>query len=138
LYLDLDKPLPPKWVGSFDVVFSHTVAEHVLDPCQTFGTIASLSRDVVIAVVPFSQGVHLTRSYGDYLRLTPLFFKRFLEERGFEILLCVSNDQPYFPVYTVIIASRFPERYREAYELAPREFEPQLTSGRWGRRLRSG
>jgi hypothetical protein len=138
LLLDLDEPLPPELHGTFDVVFSHTVAEHVFDPHRTFETMASLSRDVVVSVVPFSQSVHYTRSYGDYVRLTPLFQKRFFEERGFTVLLCVSNDQPFLSVYTVFIASRHPERYRAAFANAPLEFEPQLTGGRWGRRVTSG
>jgi hypothetical protein len=99
---------------------------------------AQLSRDVVVSVVPFAQSVHYTVSYGDYVRLTPLFLKRFFEEQGFAPLLCTSNDQPFLPVYTVFIASRHPDRYREAFANAPLEFEPQLTGGRWGRRVVSG
>lgn len=138
LFLDLDQPLPPELHGAFDVAFSHTVAEHVFDPRRTFETMAGLSRDVVVSVVPFSQGVHYTRSYGDYVRLTPLFLKRFFEEHGFTVLLCASNDQPFLPVYTAFIASRQPERYRAAFGDAPLAFEPQLTGGRWGRRVTSG
>jgi hypothetical protein len=138
LFLDLDQPLPAELRRTFDVVFSHTVAEHVFDPCRTFETMVGLSRDVVVSVVPFSQGVHFTRSYGDYVRLTPLFLKRFFEERGFTTLLCTFNDQPFLPVYTVFIASRQPARYRAAFADAPLAFEPQLTGGRWGRRVTSG
>jgi hypothetical protein len=138
LYLDLDLPLDHEFHAAFDVVFSHTVAEHVFDPHRTFETMAALSRDVVIAVVPFSQGVHYTRSYGDYMRFTPLFLKRFFEERDFTVLLCTSNDQPLLPVYTVFIASRNPAQYAARFSDAPLEYEPQLTSGRWGRRVCTG
>jgi hypothetical protein len=138
LYLDLEKPLDHDLCGAFDVAFSHTVAEHIFDPLQTFTTIAKLTRDVVIIVVPFSQGVHYSRSFGDYLRFTPLFLKRYFEERGFAVLLCTSNDQPFLPVYTVFIASRYPARYESEFATAPREYEPQLTGGRWGRRISSG
>jgi hypothetical protein len=116
----------------------HTVTEHLFDPLRTFETITALSRDVVVTVVPFSQGVHYTRSYGDYVRLTPLFLKRFFEERGFTVLLSVSNDQPYLPVYTVFIASRQPSRYSSFFTGAPLEFDPQLTGGRWGKRRVTG
>jgi hypothetical protein len=138
LYLDLEEPLDRDLCRTFDVAFSHTVAEHIFDPLQTFRTIAELTRDVAIVVVPFSQGVHFTRSFGDYLRFTPLFLKRFFEEQGFTVLVCTSNDQPFLPVYTVFIASRHPSRYKSEFANAPREYEPQLTGGRWGRRLTSG
>lgn len=138
IYLNLDEPLPHELRAAFDVAFSHTVVEHVFDPHRTFNTIAALSRDVVVTVVPFSQGVHYTRSYGDYIRLTPHFLKRFFEEHEFTVLLSVSNDQPFLPVYTVFIASRHPERYATHFAEAPLEFDPQLTGGRWGKRLVTG
>jgi hypothetical protein len=138
IYLNLDRPLPSELQGAFDVAFSHTVAEHVFDPHRTFEALTSLSRDVVITVVPFAQGVHYTSSYGDYVRLTPLFLKRFFEGRGFTVLLSVSNDQPFLPVYTVFIASRQPSRHEPHFVDAPLEFEPQLTGGRFGRRVVTG
>lgn len=138
IYLDLDQPLPQELYAAFDVVFSHTVAEHVFDPHGTFDALTTLTRDVVVTVVPFSQGVHYTNSYGDYVRLTPLFLKRFFEERGFTVLVSVSNDQPFLPVYTVFIASRQPSRYATQFAGAPLEFDPQLTGGRWGKRLVTG
>jgi hypothetical protein len=138
IYLDLDEPLPRKLEAAFDVVFSHTVAEHVFNPHQTFESLSSMSRDTVITVVPFAQGVHHTSSYGDYVRLTPLFLKRFFQERGFTVLLSVSNDQPFLPTYIVFIASLQPSRYESHFIDAPLEFEPQLTSGRWGRRVLTG
>ena len=104
----------------------------------TFDALTTLTRDVVVTVVPFSQGVHYTNSYGDYVRLTPLFLKRFFEERGFTVLVSVSNDQPFLPVYTVFIASRQPSRYATQFAGAPLEFDPQLTGGRWGKRLVTG
>jgi hypothetical protein len=138
LFLDLDSPLPAELHGAFDVVFSHTVSEHVFDPRQTYETMAQLSRDVVVSVAPFSQSVHYTASYGDYVRLTPLFLKRFFEEYGFTPLLCASNDQPFLPVYTVFIASRHPERHSPSFYGAQLEFEPQLTGDRWGKRVVTG
>jgi len=138
VYVDLDQPLPAALHAEFDVVFSHTVAEHVFDPHRTFETMVALTRDVVACVVPFSQGVHYTASYGDYVRLTPLFLKRFFEERDFTVLLCWSNDQPFLPVYTVFIASREPSRYTSLFAGAPLDFAPQLTGGRWGKRVFTG
>jgi hypothetical protein len=138
IYLDLDLPLPAALEGSFDVAFSHTVVEHIFDPHRALDAMVALSNDVVACVVPFSQSVHYTRSYGDYVRLTPLFLKRFLEERGYSVLLSASNDQPFLPVYTTFIASRHPTRYEAAFAGAPLELEPQLTGARWGKRVTSG
>jgi SAM-dependent methyltransferase len=133
IYLDLDEPLPQELEGAFDVVFSHTVLEHVFDTQLALQNLDRLSRDTVITVVPFSETVHYTHSYGDYVRLSPLFLKRFFEERGYSVLLSVSNEQPFFPVYLVFIASRYPERHEPHFRSAPRCYEVQLTPVRWGR-----
>ncbi len=91
-----------------------------------------------MTVVPFSQGVHYTSWYGDDVRTNAALPKAVFEERGFTVLVSVSNDQPFLPVYTVFIASRQPSRYATQFAGAPLEFDPQLTGGRWGKRLVTG
>ena len=138
VYLDLEEPLPSHLEGAFDVVFSHTVLEHVFDTRQARDSMDRMCRDAVALVVPFAQAVHYSRSYGDYVRPAPLLLKRFFEERGYSVLLCTCNDQPFFPIYVVFIASREAGRHEEAFRSAPRSFEVQISPSRWGRYGDSG
>ena len=133
IYLDLEQPVPDDLDSAFDVVFSHTVLEHIFETRVALENLVRLSRDVVVTVVPFSQAVHYTHSYADYVRLSPLFLKRFFEERGYSVLLSACNDQPLFPVYIVFIASMNPGRYEKEFAEAPRSFEAQIRPTRWGR-----
>lgn len=138
VYLDLNQPLERRLVGKFDVVFCHTVLEHVFDASTALKNLALLSRDVVAVVVPFSQSVHYTDSYLDYHRFAPYALKEFFEHERFSVLLSDHNAQSFFPVYIVFIASRFPERHWEHFEDAPRRFDVTIAPGRWGRVQTSG
>jgi hypothetical protein len=138
LYLDLNEPLNAELVEQFDVVFCHTVLEHVFDAGTALRNLALLSRDVVAIVVPFSQSVHYTGSYSDYHRFTPFALKEFFEKSGFSILLSDHNAQPFFPVYVVCIASRTPDAHLRHFADAPVRFDPILSPGRWGRAQTSG
>jgi hypothetical protein len=133
VYLDLNQPLDPQLVGQFDVVFCHTVLEHVFDAATALRNLALLSRDVVAVVVPFSQSVHYTDSYLDYHRFAPFALKEFFEREGFEVLLCDHNAQSFFPVYVTFIASRMPNNHRTAFADAPLLFDVIIAPGRWGR-----
>src|SRR5687768_11760712 len=66
VHLDIEKPLPDELSQRFDVVFCHTVLEHVFETQIALSNLAKLSRDVVIVVVPFSQSVHYSEPYFDY------------------------------------------------------------------------
>jgi len=138
LYLDLEKPLEEKLRGKFDVVFSHTVLEHIFETQTALDNIIALSRDVVVTVVPFSQSVHYSRSYSDFVRLSPYFLKRYFENHGFTVLLSTFNDQPFYPVYVVFIASLHPKRYGDAFKDAPLVFDVQIHPGHLGTYGRSG
>lgn len=59
----------------FDVVFTHTVLEHIFNIFIAIKNLCMLSRDVIITVIPFIQPVHIcnskTNSCFDYWRFTP-------------------------------------------------------------------
>lgn len=133
VYLDLNQPLEAAHVGKFDVVFCHTVLEHVFDAATALRNLALLSRDVVVVVVPFSQSVHYTDSYLDYHRFSPYALKEFFEGEGFSVLLCDHNAQSFFPVYVTFIASRMPNNHGTAFTDAPLLFDVIIAPGRWGR-----
>ena len=133
VFLDLEDPLPDELRGAFDVVFSHTVLEHVYDTDSALENLAAMSRDVVVTTVPWAQSVHYMESFSDYVRLSPFKLKRFFESRGFTVLLVDANDQAFFSVYQTMIVSRHPERHADAFRGAPMLYDIQVHPGRMGR-----
>jgi hypothetical protein len=136
-FLDIEDPISAELRQRFDVVLCHTVLEHVFEFATALENLAQLSRDVVVIVVPFSQSVHYSNSYSDYVRFSPYFLERFFAQRGFATLLCDANDQPFSPVYVTFIASKYPARHPE-FSSAPRRYDTSLTVGRYGREKGSG
>jgi hypothetical protein len=133
LFLNLEAPLPCEFQQKYDAVFCHTVLEHVFETKLALTNIATLSRDIVILVVPFSQSVHYSESYSNYVRLSPYYLDRFFREEGFSTLMCDANDEPFTTVYVTFIASRYPNRHPE-FACAVRYFEVSIGVGTWGRR----
>ena len=75
--LDLSQPAPSALVRSFDVVFNHTVLEHVEDPRFAFRQLAALTRDVLIVVVPWRQQLHFIEgNFGDFYRISPMMMRK--------------------------------------------------------------
>ncbi len=110
--LDLEQSVPPELQNRFDVVFNHTTLEHIFDINTAVDTLAQLSRDIVIVVVPFIQHQHYDdSSYGDYWRFTPMTLDRLFAQRGFTTVYVSANDQSWFPVYVFFVASRHPEKW---------------------------
>lgn len=109
-YLDLELPLPPGF-PQFDVVFNHTVLEHVFEIGTAFANLCELTKDVVIVVVPFMQEQHA--DYGDYWRFTPLAIDRLFKKNGLDLVYVNANNQKDSSIYVFAIASRFPERWKK-------------------------
>lgn len=101
LFLDLTDDLPEALKERFDVVFNHTVLEHVYEVHKAFQNLCKLSRDAVIVVVPFLQELHA--DYGDFWRFTPLTMKRMFEENGFELHYLSFNGHKNASVYLFCI-----------------------------------
>jgi hypothetical protein len=119
LFFDLENELPEEFCNQFDVAFNHTVLEHVYDIRKAVANICALSRDVVILVTPFLQHVHYEAgSFGDYWRPTPACLERMLGENGFSVIYQSCNDNEWFIVYVLTIASRRPEYYRSRLPVA--------------------
>jgi hypothetical protein len=116
IFLDLTADLPPELRRRYDVVFNHTVIEHIYEVRTAIGTLCALSRDVVILVVPFKQGVHFEPgSFLDYWRPTPFALAAMFEENGFHVVYCASNDNPVYSVYVFCIATSQPDRWKTAF-----------------------
>ena len=109
-YLDLSQDPDPKYLRRFDVVFNHTTLEHIYNIQKAFANLCSLSRDIVILVVPFLQPMH--GDYGDYWRLTPSTVRNLFAENDFTLLYLTFNNQKKASVYIFAIASRNPGKWR--------------------------
>ena len=109
VFLDLTQPLPEALRGAFDVVFNHTVLEHVYEARTAFANLCTLSDDVVVLVVPFLQPMHT--EYGDFWRFTPLAVRNMFEENGVTLLSLTFNSHVSASVYLFAVASKHPERW---------------------------
>jgi hypothetical protein len=111
--LDLEQKLPGDFESRWDVVFCHTTLEHVFDIQSAVATLAELTRDICIVVVPFIQNEHCDDgSYGDYWRFTPTSLDRMFALHGLATVYVSANDQPYYPIYIFYVGSRHPERWQ--------------------------
>ena len=114
IFLDLEKPLPDDLNQSFDVALNHTTLEHVFEAKKAFENICSMSRDVVIIVLPWLQQYHT--DYGDYWRFSPLLVKRLFEENGFEVVYQNFNNDKSSSVYVFTVATRNPEKWVDQFD----------------------
>lgn len=108
LYLDLSVPLDEGF-PVFDVVFNHTVLEHIFELDVAFQNICRLSKDIVILVVPFLQEQHA--DYGDYWRFTPQAIDKLFIKNEFEALYISANNHPDASIYVFAVVSRFPQKW---------------------------
>lgn len=102
-FLDLQKPLEVQYKNKFDVVFNHTVLEHVFEVNQAFENLCNLSKDIVIVVVPFLQEQHA--DYGDFWRFTPLTLENLFKKNNKEMIYLNYNDNPGESVYVFAVGS---------------------------------
>jgi hypothetical protein len=109
LFLDLEKELPDDLRGRFDVVFNHTVLEHVFDVDRAVANLCQMASDIVILVVPFMQHQHA--AYGDYWRFTPEGVSRLFRKNDMELLYINYNDRPNQSIYVFAIASKNPSKW---------------------------
>jgi len=116
ILLDITTELPEELKQRFDVVFNHTTLEHVFDVFQAFKNLCSLSKDVVIVVVPFSQIQHpINKSYGDYWRLAPDAIRRLFQENNLHVVY--ESESPYVDaaVYLFFVGSRYPDKWKKVF-----------------------
>lgn len=118
--LDLNIPisLESHLVSRFDVVFSHTVLEHVYDMTTAITNLCSLSKDIVITVVPYIQSFHQDEKYyHDYWRISPYAIIKLFEECDFKAIYISWNNDPIGNIYLFHVASKHPERWSEIVDM---------------------
>tara|TARA_A100001037_G_scaffold299672_1_gene325823 strand:+ start:98 stop:802 length:705 start_codon:yes stop_codon:yes gene_type:complete len=108
-YLDLEQKLDSSLQRKFDIVFNHTVLEHVFEVQKAFNNLCAMSNDIVILVVPFLQEEH--GEYGDYWRFSPQSIDKLFEKNNFALLYINYNDNPSESIYIFAIGSRQPEKW---------------------------
>lgn len=116
IYLDLEKEVPNDLMYKFDVVFNHTVLEHVFNIQKAFANLCSLSKDIVILIVPQSQMVHdYKRGYKDYWRFTPFVIDKLFEENGMKVLYRETTFGFSESMYLFYIASKRNDKWKEFF-----------------------
>ena len=109
IFLDLTKSLPEELVNKFDVVFNHTVLEHIYEIKEAFGNLCAMTKDIAIVVVPFLQEMHA--DYGDYWRFTPLTMDKLFSENAMEMMYCSFNSHKNASVYLFCIATKNKDKW---------------------------
>lgn len=109
IFLDLTEDLPPELKGRFDVVFNHTVLEHIFDVHKAFENLCLMSSDILITVVPLVQQMHA--SYGDYWRFTPLTMGKLFELNGMKMMYSSFNSHSNSSVYLFSIGTKKIEKW---------------------------
>lgn len=126
LFLDLTADLPANLENQFDLVFTHTVLEHIFDIPKAVRNMAGMTRDAMIMIVPFMQDEHYSPGiYGDFWRVTPLCVKKLMEDNGLTLLHLSSNDNPWYPVYLFAIGSKHPGKWNDKFP-SPYAWEKRL------------
>lgn len=125
IFLDLTKPLENNLKGKFDVVFNHTVLEHIYEVHMAFSNLCALTKDIAIIVVPFLQEMHA--EYGDYWRFTPLTMERILTENNMELIYCSFNSHPNASVYLFCIGSKKPEKWKKLIPFKKSHIDPYIS-----------
>ncbi len=137
IFLDLEASLPPELRQAFDVVFSHTVLEHVFECVVAAQNMADMTRDALVITVPFLQEQHT--DYGDYWRFTPTCLARLLRKTGLQPVYIDYNDAARDSIYVVAVATRYPERWSSIRSLPGNKLDTiestnvgkQIIRGKW-------
>lgn len=110
--MDLEDDLPEHLMERFDVVFNHTVLEHVFDVFKAFENLCRMSKDVVIIILPWMQRLHdYHGDYKDYWRFSPFVIDKLFERNGYTVLHRSSSDIFQSSIYYFYIASRIPNKW---------------------------
>lgn len=107
LVIDLTKSLSVAYENQYDIVFNHTVLEHLEDPTFAFAQIGKLTTDLIVTVVPFKQKLHFEYGmFGDYYRFTPFSMRRLHAQNGFSVLYEAYTPRPSLDVYLLYVGAR--------------------------------
>lgn len=126
-FLDLTADLPAELQQRFDVVFNHTTLEHIFEVRKAFQNLCTMSRDVVMVIVPFAQVQHEIGSFGDFWRFTPTCLRALFQENGLQVVYEAENYDRNAATYLLFVGARHPERWQAQLPA----YEPLEQSARW-------
>ena len=116
IFLDLEEDIPEEYNYKYDVVYNHTVFEHIFDIFTAFENLCSMSNDIVIFIVPQSQQIHdYNRGYKDYWRFTPFAVDKLFEKNGFTVLYRETTVGFSESMYLFYIASKKPDKWIDKF-----------------------
>jgi hypothetical protein len=93
--IDLSKKIDISLHNKYNIVFNHTVLEHVEDPVFAFSEMSNLTNDLMITVIPWVQQLHfIENQFGDFYRFSPMLMRKLYLDNGFTILY--ENFMPNF------------------------------------------
>jgi hypothetical protein len=92
-------------------VFNHTSLEHVFEVNSAFKNLCSLSKELVIVVVPFMQEQHIDKGFDDYWRFTPQVIKKLFDKNNFNLEYINFNDQKKSSIYIFAVGIRKKENF---------------------------
>jgi hypothetical protein len=112
--LDLNKPIEASSVlfAKYDVVFTHTVLEHVYQINTAIENLCKISKDIIITIIPYIQSYHQEEPiYHDYWRISPYALINLFNESAFQTIYMNWNNDPLGNIYIFHVASRNPEKW---------------------------
>lgn len=118
IILDLENEIPIELQKRFNVVFNHTVLEHIYDTDKAIKNLCDLSEDIIITVVPFLQTYHHEEEfYFDWWRFSPLALINKFKKYNFKTIYINWNKDPIGNIYIFHIATYKPNKWSEIIKL---------------------
>lgn len=108
--VDLQSPAPDELIERYDLVFNHTTLEHIFDIHQAFRTMASMSRDAMLVIVPFMQHLHGPED-GDFWRPSPYAMRRMHQNAGLTVIREAAGPKEAKVRYLSYFSSKNPDRW---------------------------
>lgn len=125
--------------GQFDVVFSHTVLEHIYNIDQAVQNLCAMTRDCVITIVPALQSYHHNEPiFKDFWRFSPFTLIELFKAEGLSTIYLDWNSAPVGNVYLFHIATRSPDRWQDVIRMPSRHCQETEGPGYWHQYLQSG
>jgi hypothetical protein len=93
-------------VEKFELVFSHTVLEHVFDQQNSFRIMCNLAEKYVVGVVPMINVLHWEETYGDYWRFTPHGIRKLFENNEFKLVHLEIGPTSSISQYIIFVGAR--------------------------------
>jgi len=117
-YLNLEEDLPENLCNrKFDVVFSHTVLEHIFKIDKAIDNLTMLSDDIIITIVPFIQSYHAQEHFNDFWRFSPFALKKMFENKGFTTIYVSWNEDILGNIYVFHVCSSKPQKWNNITNL---------------------